>query len=158
MVGFPFDDIESWCPPYPPEVFASQCEKMAAGWQQGLPELQTAVAKAPAERRAEAERELVFARAAKLYFRSAANQVRFVLARDALANAKKPLPPAERQERLAAIRRLVREEAESAREMFSLAHTESCIGFEAASQYFYLPLDLVEKVVCCREILARYGE
>ena len=26
MIGFPYDDVSSWCPPYPPDVFASQFE------------------------------------------------------------------------------------------------------------------------------------
>jgi len=30
---------------------------------------------------------------------------------------------------------------------------DSRIGFEASNQYFYLPLDLVEKVVNCQYVL-----
>jgi hypothetical protein len=158
MVGFPFDDIASWCAPYPPEVFASQCERVAALWEQGLPELEAAAAKTPAPLRVEAERELIFARAARLYFLSAANQVRFVLARDALADFQDPLSAKPRQEQLQGILQIVRDESELAREMFKLARMESCIGYEAASQYFYMPLDLAEKVIGCQEILARYSD
>ena len=153
MVGFPYDDVRSWCSPYPPEVFAAQFEKLAAGWEPGLAELQAAVQKTPAHKRAAAEAELVYARAARLYFRSAANQMRFVLARDALADSSRPLPPPEREKRLVEIRRVLEEEIATAREMFTLAQHDSCIGFEAASQYFYLPLDLAEKVFVCRQIL-----
>jgi hypothetical protein len=46
----------------------------------------------------------------------------------------------------------VQQEIAIAREMLTLAQRDSCIGFEAASQYFYLPLDLVEKVFSCRLI------
>ena len=40
-----------------------------------------------------------------------------------------------------------------ARQLFTLAREDSRIGFEPSCQYFYLPLDLVEKVVNCRWLL-----
>lgn len=150
MVGFPYDDVASWCPPYPPEVFASQFEKLAAGWEQGLEELRLAVENTPADKRLAAEAELRYARAARLYFQSAANQTRFVLARNALADASGSVP--DRHQRLEQLRRLLQEEIAIAREMFTLAQQDSCVGFEAASQYFYLPLDLAEKAFSCRLI------
>jgi hypothetical protein len=150
MVGFPHDDVGSWCPPYPPEVFASQFEKLAAGWEQGLGSLRLAVENTPADKRPAAEAELRYARAAGLYFRSAANQTRFILARNALANAPGSSP--DRPQQLESLRRLLQQEIATAREMFTLARQDSCIGFEAASQYFYLPLDLAEKAFSCRLI------
>lgn len=153
MVGFPYDDIQRWRGSYPLEVLAGQFEKIAAGWQEGLAELRIAVQNTPAASRIDAETELVFARAARLYFKSAANQVRFVLARNALLNTKNSLSPNQRRKCAAEIRVLVEDEIALAREMFTLSRINSCIGFEAASQYFFLPLDLVEKVVCCRLIL-----
>jgi hypothetical protein len=50
------------------------------------------------------------------------------------------------------LRSLLQQEIAIAREMYTLARQDSCIGFEAASQYFYLPLDLVEKAFSCRLI------
>ena len=156
MTGIPYDDLDSWRGPYPSPVFAAQMGKMAAGWKEGLAPLQAAVERTPAPRRADAEAELIFARAARLYFQSVANQTRFVLARDALAKREPALAPSERRQRLEEIRRIVRDELAIAREMFALANRNSCVGFETASQYFYLPLDLVEKVVSCRQILDDY--
>ncbi len=63
------------------------------------------------------------------------------------------MAPDQRRQRLEEIRRIVRDELAIAREMFTLANRNSCVGFEPASQYFYLPLDLVEKVFSCRQIL-----
>ena len=157
MVGFPYDDLTSWRGPYPPEVFAAQFEKTAAGWGKGLAELKVAVQNAPAERRTDAEAELVFARAARLYFQSVANQTRFVVLRDALADTAKPLSSAARAEHLDEVRHVLRNEMAVAREMFTLARLDSCVGYEAASQYFYLPLDLAEKVVNCRWLLDQYA-
>jgi hypothetical protein len=40
-----------------------------------------------------------------------------------------------------------------ARELFTLASQDSRIGFEASNHYYYVPLDLVEKVINCRALL-----
>ena len=157
MVGFPYDDLTSWRGPYPPEIFAAQFEKTAVGWEEGLAELKLAAQTAPAERRSDAEAELIFARAARLYFQSVANQTRFVVLQDALADNAKPLSPDARAEHLDEIRRVLQNEMAVAREMFTLAQLNSCVGYEAASQYFYLPLDLAEKVVNCRWLLDQYA-
>ncbi|MHB8971617.1 MAG: hypothetical protein ACYC3X_18630 [Pirellulaceae bacterium] len=150
MVGFPYDDVSSWCPPYPPEVFASQFERLAALWQQGLEELQVAVEHTPEVKRAAAVAEMRYARAAYLYFQSTANQMRFILARNALTGANSP--STNRQQHIDALRAMLLRETTIAREMYTLARQDSCVGFEGASQYFYLPLDLVEKVFSCRLI------
>ena len=39
------------------------------------------------------------------------------------------------------------------RRLFTLTREDSRIGFEPSCQYFYLPLDLVEKVINCRWLL-----
>jgi hypothetical protein len=157
MVGFPYDDLTSWRGPYPPAIFAAQFEKVADKWEDGLAELKLAVQNAPAERHPDAEEELVFARAARLYFKSVANQVRFVQLRDALADTANPLSASTRAEHLEDIRNVLLDEMAVAREMFTLARLNSCVGYEAASQYFYLPLDLAEKVINCRWLLDQYA-
>ncbi|MFV2067785.1 MAG: hypothetical protein ACC645_12495, partial [Pirellulales bacterium] len=44
---------------------------------------------------------------------------------------------------------IVRREIELARRLYDLALPDARIGFEASCHYFYVPLDLVEKVVNC---------
>jgi len=39
------------------------------------------------------------------------------------------------------------------RRLFTLSQEDLRIGFEPSCQYFYLPLDLVEKVINCRWLL-----
>ena len=56
------------------------------------------------------------------------------------------------------IRRLLESEIALARQLFTLVREDSRIGFEPSCQYFYLPLDLVEKVVNCRWLLKHFGE
>ncbi len=154
MWGIPYDDLESWRGPYPPEVFASQFEKVAEGWLPGIAALQLAVEKAPAGRHDEVQAELRYAKAAAIIFQSVANQARFVMARDQLAVASNALSPQEQQRLRDEIKRIVQSEIDLARRLFTLTREDSRIGFEPSCQYFYLPLDLVEKVINCRWLLS----
>jgi len=158
MVGIPYDDVTSWRGAYPVEIFAGQYEKVAKGWQAGIPLLKEAVAKAPAERRADAEAELRFAEAAYLHFQSVVNQTRYVVARDALAQTPSTLTAEQRQALLAQIKASLESEITLARRLFTLTREDSRIGFEASNHYYYVPLDLAEKVINCRWLLEDYAK
>jgi hypothetical protein len=158
MWGIPYDDLDGWRGPYPPEVFAAQFEKIAEGWRPGIAELQAAVEKAPPGRRNEAQADLRLARAAAINFQSVANQTCFVLARDALANPSNTLSPEEAHRLRVEIKRCLESDIVLARQLFTLAREDSRIGFEPSCQYFYLPLDLVEKVVNCRWLLGHFED
>ena len=153
MVGIPYDVVNAWRGIYPADVFAGQLETLSAEWRAGLPELEKAVAAAPAELKADAEADLRFARAAELHFRSMASQTRFTVARDALIAGA-----ADRGPHLDAIRRAVAEETEGAKELFALARDDSRIGYEASNHYYYLPQDLAEKLINCHYVLTRFAE
>ena len=154
MWGLPYDHLDGWRGPYPPEVFAGQFEKVATGFRAGIQELQRAVEKAPQATRAAVAADLVFARAAANHFQAVANQSRFVAARDALANGAEHTAEVEASLR-GQMRAAVESEIVLAKELYTLVKADSRIGFEPSCQYFYLPLDLVEKVVNCRWILGQ---
>jgi hypothetical protein len=156
MWGIPYDDLETWRGPYPPEVFAAQFMKMAGGWQPGIVELQSAVQKAPPDRRQEVQGDLRFAKAAGIIFQSVANQAHFIMARDALAQPSNRLSREESERLRIEMKRLLESEIVLARELFKIAQEDSRIGFEPTCQYFYLPQDLVEKVVNCRWLLGNF--
>ncbi|QEH37816.1 hypothetical protein OJF2_64070 [Aquisphaera giovannonii] len=137
MVGFPYDDLDGWRGAYPREVLAGQFRKVAEGWKDGLERLRAIPG-------AEAAEDLCIARAAGLHFASSSNQARFVIARDA-----------GRRDEMAAI---ARDEARLARELYDLTLADSRIGFEASNQYYYTPLDLVEKVIACEALGRSLGE
>jgi len=158
MWGIPYDDLDGWRGPYPPEVFAAQFEKIVAGWQPGIAELRLAVEKSPAGRRGEAQADLRLAQAAAIHFESVANQARFILARDALARAPAAMPAEERRRLRVEAVRCLESEIGLARQLFTLARQDSRIGFEPSCQYFYLPLDLVEKVIACRWLSGQFAE
>ena len=156
MVGFPYDDIDGWRGPYPQEILADQFEKVATTWETGLTHFEQAVEAAPSDKWAIAEADLGLARAAYLHFASTANQIRFVLARDALRQPDLSLDDKHKLRKH--IQKLLDQEITLARELFALTQEDSRIGFEAANHYFYVPLDLVEKVINCNFVQKKFGE
>lgn len=158
MWGIPYDDLDRWRGPYPPEVFAAQFEKAASGFRLAASELQLACEQAPSGVRKETEADLRFTRTAALHFQAVANQARFVLARDKLAQTTNILGGDERRRLRADLKSRVESEIALARQLFSLVSEDSRIGFEPSCHYFYLPLDLVEKVVNCRWLLEQFKE
>lgn len=152
MVGFPYDALNAWRGPFPPEIFAQQFNRLAEAWMEGLSPLQAAVAAAPAERKADALAELRFAKAAAMHFKSAANQSRFIQLRDRLNTGTGLDNDALNQE----LKELLTSEIEVAKTLWSQARADSRIGYEASNHYFYLPIDLVEKVLNCQHLLEHY--
>lgn len=152
MVGFPYDDVDTWRSVYPPEVFAGQFEKISAGWREGLERLAAARDRAEGDlHRRNAEEDLRVAEAAYTHFRSAANQIRFILARGERDDL--PADDARREPLRTAMRLAAEEEIEIATRMFLLTREDARIGYEATNHYNYYPFDFVEKVVNCLHIL-----
>lgn len=129
MILFPQDGLKAWSGAYPPAVAQSQFAKVADGWQRGLDVLRSA--NVPAL-------DLAIAETCYLHFRSVANQMAFYLARDRGDRAE--------------MKRLGAAEIEIAKRQYVLARRHSLIGFEATNHYYYTPLDLVEKILNCRQI------
>ncbi len=154
MVGFPYDDLEGWRAIYPPEIFVQQFEKVADGFDRALAELKTASAQGqgatPAQRRSLVE-ECGVAEAAAIHFRSSANQARFVLARRAAASMKTAEDAAPQR---STMDNILKDEIALARRLHDIQSCDSRIGFEASNQYNYVPVDLMEKVLNCRDLLA----
>ena len=154
-VGFPYDDLESWRPPYPAEVFIGQLEKVAEGFEQGLAKFKQATGsmKADARQQKACAREMTVAEAAAIHFRSSASQSRFVWTRNRLSAATSA---ADARPLLDELERLLRREAAAAKRLYALQMEDSRLGFEASNQYYYVPMDRAEKVINCRDLLERW--
>ncbi len=157
MVGFPYDDLHAWCGGYPPEVFISQFEKVAGGFEEALAELEKAGSgesrAAEARFQRELQRELGVARAAAIHFRSTANQARFIRLRQKLAACTQAVAG---QALIAQVEDLLRRETGLARQLLELQARDSRLGFEASNQYYYVSVDLAEKIVNCRHLLEHW--
>lgn len=145
MVGFPYDDLETWRGQYPAEVFIAQLDLLAGGWLSGLDALAQVenLPLEPPHREAFEDLRRV-AMAAYAHFQSAANQARFIHSRD---GDRDP----------AVLRRVIANEMELARRMADLSRQDSRIGYEASNHYYYYPLDFIEKVVSCDFLLREWA-
>jgi len=102
-----------------------------------------------------AQLDLGVARAANLHFASVANQARFIMARDALV--ANDLDDGTRAELRGQLQEILAAETDAAVALYQLAKEDSRIGYEASNHYFYVPLDLVEKVVNCAYLRETLG-
>ena len=153
-VGLPYDDLPGWRGQYPAEILIGQFDKVAGGFENALVKLQTAVSQIKATLSSDEQdaitRELSVAEAAALHFRSATNQTRFVHARDTLATAKNR---AEALPQITLLEQLLKDEIALAKKLHAIQSADSRIGFEASNHYYYVPVDLAEKVINCDHLL-----
>jgi hypothetical protein len=155
MVGFPYDDLEHWRGAFPVEVFIGQFETMARGFNQSLVSLKKSLAGRvlEAEQAAALAREMDVAQACAIHFQSVANQARFVQMRQALAQAK---TTQQAQEPLEVLEQVLKSEMHLAIQLHGIQQRDSRIGFEGSNHYFYVPADLVAKVINCRYLLTHW--
>jgi hypothetical protein len=152
MVGFPYDDTESWRSVYPIEIFISQLTKVADGFDQALGKLKASTDPLELSRyhREALAAERRVAEAAAIHFRSVANQARFIRARNARTAASSSQ---NHSASTSEMRKLLQDELQLAKRLHAIQTRDSRIGFEASNHYFYIPLDLAEKVLNCRHLL-----
>ena len=133
MAGFPYDDLNAWRGPYPAEVFASQFEKVSSGWLRGVTELRGVTGSAGTEDQRLALAACGFTR---------------------VGRKPSPVHPGPRRRPPGRDGSDRPERGRIARALYDLTLDDSRIGFESSNQYYYMPLDLVEKVVNCESIAA----
>ena len=149
MMLFPYDDYRAWVGSYPVEVFEKQFERMAALWEPGLEQFRRALGRVPTSKEPAARKDLGIAETCYLHFKSVANQIKFCRLRASYPQAS---PPA-RTDIAARMVKIAQEEIELARRQFAIARADSMIAFEASNHYYYRPLDLVEKILNCRQVI-----
>jgi len=152
MVGFPYDDIDGWRGPYPVETFINQLDSVATGFDDAIAELQDKCRKLPLspDARLALNDEISFATVASIHYWSVANQTRFVSLRNELDKVNNPDSALEILE---VIKKTLTDEISLAKRLYYIQLRDSRIGFEASNQYYYIPADLVEKVINCRYLL-----
>jgi hypothetical protein len=142
MVGFPYDDLDGWRSVYPPEVFAVQMAKSATGFGDAavcFRRLAETVREQSPDLAEKFDAEARIAVTVQTHFLSSANQANFVLARNAGDTE--------------IMRCLMREELELVKAFFPVVKADSRIGFEASNHYYYVPIDLAEKIINCCTLL-----
>ncbi|MDO5581898.1 MAG: hypothetical protein Q4G69_12275 [Planctomycetia bacterium] len=156
MVGIPYDALNRWRGPYPPEIFAGQFEKMEKGFLEGAGYLEKALAFSRSEFLKENQDQVRMAKTIGTVYGSVANQTRFILLRDQLAAPG--ISPEKKKEIIGKMIPLVEKEIEFAKMLYLFSCEDSRIGFESTNHYWFVPSDLVEKVILCRWILAELNQ
>ena len=141
MVGYPYDDLKGWRSIYPEDAWIGQMTKVRDGFIAGNEKFAGLVELLSGPTRAAAARELGLFRAIENHFRSVVDQARFVQARER----------GDKAEMLACARR----ELATAKSHLALLRADSRIGYECSNHYYYLPQDLVEKILNCRDVIDR---
>jgi hypothetical protein len=152
MCGIPYDDLKSWRQVYPPEVFVEQLRKVADGLTVAQRQLAEELYR-KAGPGSEAYRDHLLATAAIAHFASTGVQTQFVMLRDALLAAEDRATALGLCDALEAV---VQFDMSLTRSVHHLQVRDSRIGFEATNHYFYVPLDLAEKVLNCRDLVDRW--
>jgi hypothetical protein len=144
MILFPYDAYKSWKGAYPPATVRDLMAKMAKRWGDGVAILEKI---RPAGK--EAALELAIARTCHTHFESTANQLEFYLLRD-----EAPGAAAERVKEIRArLIAIAERERVLALQQYAVVREESLIGYEASNHYYYTPIDLLEKVLNCEQVM-----
>lgn len=144
MIGFPFDDIETWrgargnaaaAPlenPYPPELLERAFQLLSEQWKTGLDLLKGLHLSGDAA--LELEDLVNVAETVYCHFRTACLQIRWVSHRMDKA--------------------ILSEERSLAQTLFRLVRKDSRLGYEASNHYLYTENDLLEKILNCDELIS----
>ena len=153
MSGMPYDDLDRWRGPYPANVLADQFAAAAAQLAAPVARLDRLARNAEANFASNLNQDRDMVLALQLTLASAADQVRFIVQRNRLRQTG---DAAGKRSIIDQLERLIRAELQRARQMHDLACRDSRIGYEAANHYFYVPADLVEKVINCHWLLGTW--
>lgn len=153
MVGFPYDALDAWRGVYPADVYVGQMRKVAEGFATGSTQLRALQTVTEEAHRAALEQELDVMEACAIHFESCANQARFVALRNQLASGT---TGSEKTAVVSELESLLKSEIALAKKLYAIQVRDSRLGFEATNHYFYVPLDLVEKVINCQDLLDRW--
>jgi hypothetical protein len=150
MMLFPYDDYRSWVGTYPVKIVEKQFTQMAKVWKIGLKTFRDALPFVAEHKRKVAQNDLGIAETWYLHFQSVANQIQFYRLRNEWTRER-----SEANSKTAArMANIAEEEIKLAKRQYVIARQDSTIGYEASNHYYYRPLDLVEKVLNCREVIS----
>ncbi|MCA9413510.1 MAG: hypothetical protein KC944_20010, partial [Candidatus Omnitrophica bacterium] len=140
----------------PEDVFIGQFQKMADGFREAQSRLKelTAGVELTANQAKKLQLELDTAEVCSLHFQSVANQSRFVQLRDRLLSSSEAK---EQSKIISEILKVLESEKQVAIRLHEIQSRESRFGFEATNHYFYIPIDLAEKVLNVVDLIGKYS-
>lgn len=143
MVGFPYDDIDTWRYRYPEEVFSRAFHRVADGWAKGLPVLERAAVEVEPVYRRNFEELLRYAKVTYCHFKATSNAVDFIMLRRDIAG--------NRQKLIA----ILENEIELAKCVGRCQCEDAKVAYEASNHYYYTPNLIQEKILNCNHLLRK---
>lgn len=134
MVCYAFDDYPKWTKPYGAEVYLDHYRLLLSAWNRGLEQLRNCK---PTPILAEMQ---AFAGAAYAHFTSDALQTEFSVLKSDVHRNK------------ARLMELLDAEEKNPHALLRLVHSNAAIGFETSNQYFYTDRNLIETVLCMKQL------
>lgn len=128
MVGFPYDDIQSWAGIYTAEIYEEEYQQLCRLWEEGVKIIQPYQGQDK-----QLDEMILMAQAVLCHYESAYHHIQFV-------NRRK-------EQNYDAMLRIVREERETVQQLLQLRKRDSRIGYESSNHYFYTLQDLKEKLI-----------
>jgi hypothetical protein len=142
MIGFPYDDFETWRGGhYPEDILKEQFRKLSEGWNAGMQYLLSVKEKIEPGFQENYNDLFNVSETVYCHFRSTYLQMRFVCLRGTKQKNE--------------IKAVLDEEIELAKRLLVVIKHDSRIGFEASNHYYYTANDLKEKIINC-EYLKRF--
>lgn len=139
VVGVPYDDLYIWRSFYPTLTYIDLLDKSAAGFKAGVALLDEAQQGVERRYRKALQRERGRMEAVRIHLQAGVEQGRFIHARNLY------LKDMEDKETLKhTMREALKNEKALIESLLDVSTADSSIGYESSSQYFYVPLDLVE--------------
>lgn len=135
VVGYPYDDIQSWASIYPSDVFEKEFKELCAGWKIGIEMLVPYQGYC-----SEVDEIILMAQATLSHFESAYHHIMFVNRRGENALLKDDKC---KQELL----QIVHDEMDLVQQFIDKKTRDSRIGYESSNHYFYTLQDLKEKLI-----------
>ena len=153
MTCYPYDDLTSWRSIYPVDVFENQLKLLSEKWKEGIALLNNLPDEAFLNNPVLMDFKEV-AIATYCIFKSTYSQTRFVILRDKERKTGDFIKDIlQNKESAAEMQCILKDEIECAVTLYNTVAKNSAIGYEAANHYFYNRYNLMEKVICCKDIL-----
>jgi len=157
MIGFPYDDLNTWRAIYSEDIFEKQFNKLSEKWKEGLKFVEQAKSSLNQEVVSKTSPWLLdlenVSTAAYCHFRSTYLQIRFVRLRNELLNLD------DYQDNTSIIKEIIaviEEEIQIAKLLYDIIKKDSRIGYEASNHYYYTDRDLKEKIINCEYLKEKY--
>jgi hypothetical protein len=140
VVGVPYDDLYIWRSFYPTLTYIDLLDKSAEGFEKGVALLDEAQQRVDGSHRKALERERGRMEAVRVHLQAGVEQGRFIHSRNLYLKDMEE----DKQALKDTMREALKNEKELIVSLLEVSTADSSVGYESSSQYFYVPLDLLE--------------